>query len=102
MAAVAEALEGTRLSTFWGDDALTQPGYCADVLLHETAVAWIRLKLAESTPRHPWLETREQYAVRLRHVVAAINKSHDVGGLCRKLGYRIGELIRRQGDRLRS
>ena len=79
-----------------------QPGYCADVLLHETAVAWIRNKLTEITPRHPWLETREQYAARLRRVVAEINRTHNVGGLCRKFDFRLGELIRRQGDRLRS
>ena len=99
---LAEALEGTSLSTFWGDDASVQPGCCADVLLHETVVAWIRLRLAESTPKRPWLETREQYAMRLRRVVAGINNTHNVCGLCRKLPFRIGELMRRQGDRLRS
>ena len=39
---LADALERTTLSLFWGEDAHEQPGACADVLLHETAVAWIR------------------------------------------------------------
>jgi hypothetical protein len=99
---LADALEGTGLSAFWGDDASVQPGYCADVMLHETAVAWIRRKFTETTPRRPWQETREQYAARLRRVVTQINSTHQVGGLCRKLGFRVDELIRRQGDRLRS
>ena len=101
-AELADALQGTGLSMFWGEDASVQPGYCADVVLHETAVAWIRRQLTETTPRRPWQETREQYAVRLRRVVTRINNTHDVGGLCRKLDFRLGELIRRQGDRLRS
>ena len=99
---LADALAGTTLSTFWGDDASAQPGYCADVMLHETAVAWIRRKLTETTPGRPCQESREQYASRLRRVVAEINRTHDVGGLCHKLGFRIGELICRHGDKLRS
>ena len=98
---LADALEGSALSMFWGDDASVQPGYCADVLLHETAVAWIRHRLTETTPARSWQETREQYAARLRRVVAGINRTHNVGGLCRKFDFRLGELIRRQGDRLR-
>ena len=99
---LAATLEGTGLSMFWSEDASAQPGCCADVLLHETAVAWIRQKLTETTPRCPWQETREQYATRLRRVVAVINRTHNVGGLCRKFDFRLGELIRRRGDRLRS
>ena len=72
------------------------------MLLHETAVAWIRLKLRATTPKRPWLESREQYAARLRQVVGDINREHAVGDLCNAFPARLDELIRRQGDRLRS
>ena len=101
-AELAAALEPTELELFWGDDAHQQPGYCADVLLHETAVAWIRKGLSTSVPRVPWKETRAQYSMRLRHVVAAINGHHDVKGLCRGLPGRMDRLKGRQGDRLKS
>ena len=42
------AVEESGFQTFYGDDGWKQPGKLADVLLHETAVAWIRKKpLAE-------------------------------------------------------
>ena len=99
---MASALDGTGLALFWGQDASAQPGCCADVLLHETAVSWIRKKLTATTPKRPWLESREQYAARLRQVVADINRSYAVGALCQRFPDRLHELIRRQGDRLRS
>ena len=100
---MAMALGGTGLALFWGRDASAQPGYLADVLLHETAVPWIRHKLTATTPpKRPWLESREQYARRLRQVVADINRNYAVGDLCQRFPDRLDELIRRQGDRLRS
>ena len=99
---LALALGDTGLALFWGRDASAQPGYLADVLLHETAVSWIRKKLTATTPKRPWLESREQYATRLRQVVADINCSYAVGDLCQRFPDRLDELIRRQGDRLRS
>ena len=51
---LASALDPTDLNLFWGDDAHEQPGYCADVLLHETTVAWIRKGLNTSVPKPPW------------------------------------------------
>ena len=99
---LAAALGGGGLALFWDQDASAQPGCCADVLLHETAVSWIRQKLTATTTKKPWLETREQYAARLRQVVADINRHYAVGGLCNRSPDRLDELIRRQGDRLRS
>ena len=101
-AELAAALEPTELELFWGDDAHEQPGYCADVLLHETAVAWIRKGLSTSVPRLPWKETRAQYSMRLRDVVAAINRRHNAAGLCNGLLGRLDTLKRCQGDRLKS
>ena len=99
---MASALGGTGLVLFWDQNASAQPGYCADVLLHETAVSWIRHKLTATTPKRPWFESREQYAARLRQAVADINCKFAVGDLCQRFPDRLDELICRQGDRLRS
>ncbi len=40
------ALRGHGRRTFMRDDAGKQPGSLQEVLLHETAVAWIRCRLA--------------------------------------------------------
>ena len=48
---------------------MAQPGHMQQVLLHETAVSWIRLRLPATGPSKPWLETRGEYARRLRQVV---------------------------------
>ena len=99
---LAAALGPNELELFWGDDAHEQPGYCADVLLHETAVAWIRKCLSASVPKFPWKETRAQYSDRLRRIVADINGRHNVVGLCRGLPSRLDALVQRGGDRLKS
>ena len=70
-------------------------------MLHETAVSWIRLRLARSVPAKAWEETREQFTTRLKAVCRDINESLDVEGLCRKLPGRIEQLIENGGDRLR-
>ena len=69
-------------------------------MLHETAVAWCRYKLARNVPSRPWLETLEDYKVRLKQVVADINAEHDVAGLCRELPDRVAELAKLKGARL--
>ena len=42
-----------------GSVAPKQPGKLPDMLLHETAVAWLRWKMQPSTPACLWEETRE-------------------------------------------
>ena len=64
-----------------GDNASAQPGHMQEVLLHETAVSWIRLRLAATVPSKPWLETRGEYASRLRRVAGDIHANLDVEGL---------------------
>ena len=81
---LASALDGIGLALFWGQDASAQPGCCADVLLHETAVSWIHQKLTATMPKKLWLESRAQYAARLRRVVADINRNYAVGDLCQR------------------
>ena len=58
-----------------GDNAIAQPGRMQEVLLHETAVSWIRLRAASTVPSKAWLDTKEQYASRLSTVVGNINLS---------------------------
>ena len=44
----------------WEENAADQPGSLGDVLLHETAVAWLRHRLSRSTPKNCWEEPREE------------------------------------------
>ena len=55
-----------------------QPGQLQEMMLHETAVAWMRLRLSKTKPREPWTETREQYGTRLKEIAAYINAEYDV------------------------
>ena len=59
-----QALADHGLQAFMGDDASVQPGSMQDFLLHETAVSWLRHRLAESTPMKCWKETRPEYGRR--------------------------------------
>ena len=81
-------------------EAPRQPGALQEVMLHETAVAWCRWKLAQCTPTRSCLETATEYGQRLKAVVAEINREHDVDGLCKELPYRISKLIRGEGGRI--
>ena len=76
-------------------------GQSAEVLLHETAVAWIRRREETTRPREPWKETLEEFGARLRGVCQDINDSCDVEGLCRALPKRVQALAEAQGDRIR-
>ena len=77
-----------------------QPGYCADIMLHETAVSWIRHQLTCTVPKAPWQETRAEHGARLRRAVAEINRHHNTAGLCNSLLSRLAEVKRLDGDRL--
>ena len=94
------ALGRHGLTSFMGDNAARQPGMLQEMMLHETAVAWIRWGLVQSLPRRPWEETVQAYARRVRDVVRGINETHDVEGLCRALPARIQLLIEAQGGKL--
>eukprot|EP00973_Karenia_brevis_P019988 2743556-Karenia_brevis.AAC.1 len=71
-----------------------------DVLLHETAVSWVRYKLERTLPTTPWTETVEQFSARLKQIAQDINSNHNVEGLCWKFPGRVQEVIDREGDRL--
>jgi hypothetical protein len=96
------ALEVAGLRPFQGDCAKEQPGTCGDVLLHETAVAWMRKKLTETTPAEAWKEGRAAYLVRLREQCQKVNDEHNVEDLCREFPQRLADLKANEGDRLKS
>ena len=96
------ALESRGLRAFHGDDASIQPGSLGDLMLHETAVAWIRIQEGLTSPRRPWTESRAAFARRMKRMVATINATYDVDGLCRELPMRINDLIAKEGGKLRK
>ena len=94
------ALADHGLRAFMGDDASKQPGSLWEMMLHETAVSWIRRGLTWTLPPRPWEETPTEFARRLRAVVEDMNTHHSVEGLCRELPQRVLALHTAQGGRL--
>ena len=94
------ALRAHGLQAFFATDASVQPGQLQDLMLHETAVSWLRRRLARTLPRSPWEETSEEYGARLKACAAYINEHHDVDNLCRGLPARLHGLNALEGDRL--
>ena len=94
-----DALRVHGFKNMMGDNASVQPGHMQEVLLHETAVSWIRLRLASATPNKPCLETKEQCARRLRRVVGDINATLDVEGSCKGLPKWLDLVIEAKGGR---
>ena len=96
----SEALRSQGMRAMQGEDARAQPGKMGDVLLHETAVAWIRAELQRTSPKKPCQESREEHCSRLREAARHNNANFDVEGLCAEWPSRIAELIARGGDKL--
>ena len=74
------------------------------MMLHETAVSWMRRRLARTLPAKPWEETRQEYASRLKACCDEINRDLDVGALCRAFPRRIQNLVqkkKKKGGRLK-
>ena len=94
------ALQENNLKTYYRDDAGQQPGNLQEVLLHETAVSWIRRREALNRMTKPWEETPEQFATRLKAVVQEINDTLSLEGLCRAFKQRVQKLLGRDGDRI--
>ena len=95
-----EALEEHDFRTFNGDDGSKQPGALGDVLLHETAVSWIRKCEERSRLARPWEESVDDFKTRMREICQDINNRHDVEGLCRQLPRRLEELRESEGDKI--
>ena len=96
-----EALREHGLKAFMGADASEQPGTLQELLLHETAMAWVRERLKKTVPKVPWQESNEAYGSRLKEVAAYINANYNVDNLCRELPDRVATLLKRKGDRLK-
>ena len=102
----AEACQKLGFKLWAGSDSKrgdhAQPPDIADVLLHETAVSWIRQRLhATGTElKQPWRETPAELGKRLAGIVADINTKLDVHGLCMEFPDRLETLKKRKGDRL--
>ena len=94
------ALASCGLRAFNADDASMQPSSLCVMMLHETAVAWIRTQEGLTLPRRPWAESRTAFAKRMKRIVATINAHHDVDGLCREMPMRIRQLIAKEGGKL--
>ena len=93
-------LRAHHLKAFFGDDASIRPGQLQDLLLHETAMAWVRERLTKTRPKKPWAETVPEYHARLRNVAAHCNAKYSIENWCRELPWRVQELQNRKGDRL--
>ena len=77
------ALADHGLRAFMGDDASKQPGSLWEMMLHETAVSWIRRGLTWTLPPRLWEGAPTELARRLGAVAEDINMCHSVEGLCR-------------------
>ena len=80
-----------------------QPGDVADILLHETAISWLKQRLAKSDAlvKRAWQETPAQFAERLAAAAGDVNATCSVEDLCRSWRKRLQELVQNRGDRLR-
>ena len=84
--AYAEALQRAGFATYWGENAQRQSPDMPDLLLHETAVAWLRKRLRTSRPEvEPWEETQEMWSRRAQQAVRFVNTSYNVAGHCLSL-----------------
>ena len=81
---------------------MEQPGNLQDLMLHETAVAWVRNREKVTQPEEPWTETVQEFAARLRGISAYSNQHYDVDGLCRELPMRLQKLKDNAGDRIKK
>ena len=77
-----DALALHSLEAFIGKCADVQPGKLSDCMLHETAVAWLRLQLLRPVPREPWEESRSLYLARLKRITRSVNAAYGAAGLC--------------------
>ena len=94
------ALLENGLNPYFKDDAGIQPGNIQEVLLHETAMSWIRRSDSLNRMTKPWDETPEQFAMRLTDIVHEINDTLKVEGLCRSFKQRVQKLLERDGERI--
>ena len=78
-----------------------QPGDIGDVLLHETAISWMRRREEATRPTKPWEETPHDVAARLQAAVCHVNEQFEARALCKEFPKRLHDLVNTtRGDRL--
>ena len=103
VSAYAQAVNDNGFRLYWGEDAAQQSPDMGDLLLHETAVAWLRKGMAKEKPNVlPWKETQQQWTQRIHRVVQNINDDFNVRGLCREFRARLEATAATEGERLRK
>ena len=101
--AYGAAVKAAGLKLFWGEDATQQSPDMPDLLLHETAVAWFRKKMAQQPPAClPWEETQAQWTARARKAVSFLNSNYRVDRLCQQFPQRLRACKDTDGERLRK
>ena len=98
----AAALEANGLRHLMGHANVIQPGDCQELMLHETAVAWVRRRLECCLPAEPWTETRTEFKARLKSVANYINQAFDVAGLTREWPERLEAVAAANGGRIKK
>ena len=88
---------------FAGDTAADQPPDCPDVLLHETAVGWIRkyFKKHPITRAGDLNQDVERTKMLMAQCLQHINASYEVGNLCASWPKRLQDLVDKEGERLK-
>ncbi len=84
---------------FAGDFAAEQPPDIPDVLLHETAILWVKLRESKTKPQRPWEESREAFTVRMRGIAQEVNAHCDVEGFCKGFVKRLKQVVELKGGR---
>ena len=80
-----------------------QPRDIPDVLLHETAISWLRRGEEGTRPKKPWEETPKEFAARLQKVAKSVNENYNVRDLALEFPDRLHALVRKTcGDRLQK
>ena len=97
-----DALRAHALTAFMAVDASRPPGSLQELMLHETAVAWVRRGLTWTLPARPWGETGEAVGARLLEVARKVNDEHSVAGLCGELPIRVESLYHAEGGKLQK
>ena len=78
---VGECIREQGFTAVMGEDGSKQPGDLKDLMVHETAVAWLTHRLHVTTPVQCWCETAEDFGARLRAATAFIKAHHNVEAL---------------------
>ena len=97
------ALEEQGLTAFAGEHAKWQPADIPDVLLHETAVAWVRRYLKYNPMLYTADLKKDQARLEqsLQDAVSHINTYFEVADLCHGWPKRLKDLRDNEGDRLK-